>query len=68
MTNKKCAWCQDHNGKIDLDFSIIDDNFGQYVHRDLIKYCPFCGKRLGVKLPKQAAWVDAVMNTFLGGK
>ena len=44
--NEICLWCTDKSGKTDLDFSIIDDNFGQYVLRRMIKYCPFCGREL----------------------
>lgn len=29
-----------------LQFSVIDDDFGQYVHPKIIKYCPFCGREL----------------------
>ena len=43
---KLCLWCQNKKGKTDLDFSVIDDNFGQYVPQGLIKYCPFCGRKL----------------------
>ena len=44
--DERCPWCTNANGKTDLDFSIIDDNFGQYVHQRMIKFCPFCGRRL----------------------
>ena len=44
--DERCPWCTNVNGKTDLDFSIIDDNFGQYVHQHMIKFCPFCGRRL----------------------
>ena len=43
---KPCPWCQNHKGKTDLNFSVIDDDFGQYVKGSLIKYCPFCGRSL----------------------
>lgn len=46
MKDKRCAWCTNRNGKTDLQFSIIDDDFGQYVHPKIIKYCPFCGREL----------------------
>lgn len=40
-----CPWC--HNGdRSKLDFSIIDDDFGQYVEPRMIKFCPFCGREL----------------------
>ena len=44
--DERCPWCTSTNGKTDLDFSIIDDNFGQYVHQRMINFCPFCGRRL----------------------
>ena len=43
---KRCPWCQNSKGKTDIDFSVIDDAFGQYVNVSLIKYCPFCGRKL----------------------
>ena len=43
---KPCPWCHNHKYKPELQFTIIDDNFGQYVHEKLIKYCPFCGRKL----------------------
>lgn len=43
---KKCPWCQDHKGRTRLDFSVLDDDFCQYVHTEMIKYCPFCGRKL----------------------
>lgn len=43
---KPCPWCYGKNGKTDLDFTIIDDDFGQPVHPKLIKFCPFCGRSL----------------------
>lgn len=51
MSNKKpekhiCRWCQDSKSRTSLEFSIIDDDFGQYVHPSLIKFCPFCGREL----------------------
>ena len=45
-THDHCPWCQNHEGKTDLDFSIIDDDFGQYVHYTMINFCPFCGRAL----------------------
>ena len=41
-----CPWCTNTNGKTDLDFSIIDDALGHYVHYKMINFCPFCGRRL----------------------
>lgn len=47
MDDKKyCPWCQDKNGKTDLAFGVMDDDFGQWVHINMIKFCPFCGRRL----------------------
>lgn len=66
MADKRCAWCQNHKGNTELNFGVIDDDFMQFVHRDMIKYCPFCGRYIGVKR-QQAEWKDAVMRTFLGG-
>ena len=47
--SKICLWCHTQNGdelpKYKADFSIIDDDFGQYVHPNLIHYCPFCGRK-----------------------
>lgn len=42
----RCPWCQNKKGKTDLDFSVIDDNAGQYTHPSMINYCPFCGRKL----------------------
>lgn len=43
---KPCLWCHDHKGKTRLHFSVLDDYFCQYVHISMIKYCPFCGRKL----------------------
>ena len=43
---KPCPWCRNKNGKIDLQFSVIDDDFAQYVKTSMIKFCPFCGRSL----------------------
>ncbi len=43
---KPCPWCYNHKGKSELQFTIIDDDCGQYVHEKLIKYCPFCSRKL----------------------
>ena len=42
----RCPWCQDDWGNTDLDFSVIDDDFGQYVRYQMINFCPFCGRSL----------------------
>ena len=46
MESKYCPWCMDKNGKTDLDFSVIDDMSGQYMHPNMIKYCVVCGREL----------------------
>ena len=46
MELKPCPWCQNKNGKTDIQFSVLDDDFGQWVHQKFIKYCPFCGREL----------------------
>ena len=43
---KPCPWCHDHKGQTDLQFSVIDDDSGQYVKGSLVKFCPFCGRDL----------------------
>lgn len=43
---KPCPWCQNKKGKTDLQFSVIDDDFAQYVKTSMIKFCPFCGRSL----------------------
>ena len=43
---KPCLWCQNHKGETELQFSIVDDDFAQYVRNSMIKYCPFCGRKL----------------------
>ena len=43
---KICWWCQNRNGKTDISFAVIDDDFGQYVPNSLIRFCPFCGREL----------------------
>ena len=48
---KNCLWCQNNKGKTDLQFSVIDDDFGQYVKGSLINFCPFCGRDL--RTPKE---------------
>ena len=53
MNEKSCLWCTNHKGKTDLQFTIVDDNFGQYVHPKLIKYCPFCGRELNRRVDNE---------------
>ena len=44
MESKYCPWCMNKNGNTDLDFSVIDDMAGQYMHPNKIKYCVVCGR------------------------
>ena len=53
MESKYCPWCMDKNGKTDLDFSVIDDMAGQYMHPNMIKYCVVCGRELYNERKKQ---------------
>jgi hypothetical protein len=41
-----CLWCTNRSGKTDLTFSVIDDDMGQYVPANRLKYCPFCGRNV----------------------
>lgn len=43
---KPCLWCQNSKRKTKLTFSVFDDDFGVNVRKELIKFCPFCGRRL----------------------
>ena len=50
---KPCPWCHTHKGKevvpmekYKVEWSVIDEDFGQRVHPTLIHYCPFCGRYL----------------------
>lgn len=46
---KPCPWCYSHGKKLkkrDVEWSVVDDNFGQFVHLNMIHYCPFCGRYL----------------------
>ena len=40
-TSEPCPWC-----KCGWDWSVIDGDFGQYVHHNIIKHCFHCGRRL----------------------
>ena len=53
MESKYCPWCMDKNGKTDLDFSVVDDMSGQYMHPNMIKYCVVCGRELYNERKKQ---------------
>lgn len=44
--NERCRWCTAPSGKTELDFSVIDDELGQYVPVWMINFCPFCGREL----------------------
>lgn len=69
-----CSWCRNRKGKTDLNFTVIDDDFGQYVHPKLIKYCPFCGRKIqeeskmkikldtGAYMPERAHDADAGLD------
>lgn len=46
---QECAWCKDYNKPNWDSFGVLDEDFGQYVHPNMVKYCPFCGRRLGGK-------------------
>lgn len=34
-----CAWCK-------AEYTIIDDDFGQPLHPNYVKYCFYCGKKI----------------------
>ena len=47
--SKLCPWCHTDMKplkKEQLEWSVIDDTFGQYVHARLVHYCFFCGRNL----------------------
>ena len=51
MDEKKCPWCHKHRKKEivsmkkhEVEWSVIDEDFGQRVNKNLIHYCPFCGR------------------------
>ena len=46
MESKYCPWCMNKNRKTELEFSVIDDMAGQYMHPNKIKYCVVCGREL----------------------
>lgn len=47
-----CPWCS-VNGKplkaYQLEFSVLDEDFGQRVPMSMVKFCPFCGREIEVK-------------------
>lgn len=38
----ECGWC----GGRSVEWSVIDEDFGQYVHPNFIRYCFHCGRKL----------------------
>ena len=52
---KHCGWCTNTRGSTDISFSIIDDDFCQYVPYKMIKFCPFCGRNLEEKNASKAS-------------
>ena len=53
MESKYCPWCMNKKRKTDLEFSVIDDMSGQYMHPNMIKYCVVCGRELYNERKKQ---------------
>lgn len=48
--SKPCPWCKDVDFKKKFpDWSIIDDDFAQYVPLKFINYCFKCGRKLREK-------------------
>jgi hypothetical protein len=43
---KPCPWCHNHKLETELQFTIIDNDTAQYVTEKLIRYCPFCSRKL----------------------
>lgn len=44
-----CPWCckdRKHLKKHKLEWMVLDDVTGQFVHYDLVHYCFFCGMDL----------------------
>ena len=62
----RCRWCTNSRGKTSLEFSVIDEDFGQYVPGSLINFCPFCGRGINDKKQKEPEWKSRVLKTFLG--
>lgn len=42
----RCHWCTNEKFKTELDFDVMDDTSGCFVHQKMIKFCPFCGRNL----------------------
>ena len=53
MESKYCPWCMNKKRKTELEFSVIDDMGGQYMHPNMIKYCVVCGRELYNERKKQ---------------
>lgn len=45
---KDCPWCK-------AEYTIIDDDFGQPVHPNMVKFCWHCGKPLTKEAQKELA-------------
>ena len=52
-TDNKCQWCcikfrgeYVPRKKHEMEWGVIDEDFGHYVPINLIHYCPFCGRSL----------------------
>lgn len=43
---KECPWCK-------AEYTIIDDDFGQPVHMNMVKFCWHCGKPLTKEAKKE---------------
>ena len=43
---KICPWCQDVEGQRKLSFAVVDIDINEFVRFSIVKFCPFCGKRL----------------------
>lgn len=62
----RCGWCTNGKGKTSLEFSVIDEDFGQHVPGSLINFCPFCGRGINNEKQKEPEWKSRVLRTFLG--
>lgn len=45
MSDKQCLWCKNGN-RNRCEFSVFDEQFGQFVHPNMVKFCPFCGAKM----------------------
>ncbi len=51
-----CGWCTNRGKPIlkhKIEWSVIDEDFGQYVHVDLVNYCFHCGRPLEQNYTKE---------------